>query len=80
MNKVHMLLKLDNDETSVLKDLIQNWLATSKDGQPHKYIQIVQRISDAINEPVLSSLADAKREFDELSPNYDVVGETYRGN
>ena len=44
MNKVHMLLKLDNDETSVLKDLIQNWLATSKDGQPHKYIQIVQRI------------------------------------
>ena len=80
MNKVHMLLKLNEDETAVIKDLIQNWLATSKDGQPHKYIQVVQQISDAINKPAIASLADTKKEFDELSPNYDVVGETYNGN
>jgi hypothetical protein len=70
----HTILRLTENDASILRDIIRDWLSQFKDDYPRSTVHSAQQILDSLDNPALKTV---KEVYHSIKVDYDKVGETY---
>ena len=68
------ILRLTENDASILRDIIRDWLSQFKDDYPNFIVQSAQQILDSLDNPDRKTIEEV---YHSIKVDYDKVGETY---